>query len=116
MTPEIEKATQECIKLKRDLTEAEQNYKLAQQAIEKPYKQTSEAIEKIHAQLNKLKEKEDELDEQLSKAHKKQHDLIESIESSWEYKTSQNYLINTQTKYHNAQVHLEQLIEEEAAK
>lgn len=71
MTPEIEKATQECIKLKRDLTEAEQNYKLAQQAIEKPYKQMSEAIEKIHAQLNKLKEKEDELDEQLSKAHKK---------------------------------------------
>lgn len=116
MTPEIEKATENLIKLTHEFNEADQNL---QQILEKlgnnhEYAQAQQAVNKLGEQLDKLLTQKNKLNDRIYIARLKAQRIREKIETQFEYKTACNYRDETRNKCWEAQDYLHQLIAKEA--
>lgn len=116
MTPEIEKATENLIKLTHEFNEADQNL---QQILEKlgnnhEYAQAQQAVNKLGEQLDKLLTQKNKLNDRILFARLKAQRIREKIETQFEYKTACNYRDETRNKCWEAQDYLHQLIAKEA--
>lgn len=118
MTPEIEKATQDFITATRDYNEAEQCFKHVEKELlnEHHYTETQQNLNKLRKQYEKLKEKIDNIEDQISVEEKKARKIFETLESNWDYKMAKNNLIGAQDKLDTARNYLERLIATEAEK
>lgn len=116
MTPEIEKATENLIKLTHEFNEADQNL---QQILEKlgnnhEYAQAQQEVNKLGEQLDKLITQKNKLNDRIYIARLKAQRIREKIETQFEYKTACNYRDETRNKCWEAQDYLHQLIAKEA--
>lgn len=116
MTPEIEKATENLIKITHEFNEADQNL---QQILEKlgnnhEYAQAQQAVNKLGEQLDKLLTQKNKLNDRIYIARLKAQRIREKIETQFEYKTACNYRDETRNKCWEAQDYLHQLIAKEA--
>lgn len=118
MTPEIEEATENLIKLTHEFNEADQNL---QQILEKlgnnhEYAQAQQEVNKLGEQLDKLLTQKNKLNDRIYIARLKAQRIREKIETQFEYKTACNYRDETRNKCWEAQDYLHQLIAKEAEK